>query len=154
MTDESHLHIVDSRSTRRKFDLKVQKLEKQKLAAERRRQTPKQLMKPSELPKIEIPNYIERGPSDILRYFSNMLKKRILMSPVLYTVALEYKPHLRTLWLLYCLSHLGSKGKKFNHARVCYFWDEFFFFSWAKKRSSFLKSKRFKKALVENVKKF
>ena len=74
MTDESHLHIVDSRSTRRKFDLKVQKLEKQRLAAERRRQTPKQLMKPSELPKIEIPNYIERGPSDILRYFSNMLK--------------------------------------------------------------------------------
>ena len=88
MTDESHLHIVDSRSTRRKFDLKVQKLEKQRLAAERRRQTPKQLMKPSELPKIEIPNYIERGPSDILRYFSNMLKKRILMSQVLYTVAL------------------------------------------------------------------
>jgi len=75
VTDESHLHIVDSRSTRRKFDLKVQKLEKQRLAAERRRQTPKQLMKPSELPKIEVPNYIERGPSDILRAIGGCLKR-------------------------------------------------------------------------------
>lgn len=75
VTDESHLHIVDSRSTRRKFDLKVQKLEKQRLAAERRRQTPKQLMKPSELPKIELPNYIERGPSDILRAIGGCLKR-------------------------------------------------------------------------------
>ena len=68
VTDESHLHVVDGRSTRRKFELKIQKLERQRLAAERRRQSPKQVMKPSDLPKIELPNYIERGPSEILRY--------------------------------------------------------------------------------------
>ena len=65
--DESHLHIVDGRSTRRKFDLKIQKLEKQRLAAERRLQFPTKIKKPSELPEIQVPNFIERGPSDILR---------------------------------------------------------------------------------------
>ena len=49
------------------YELKIQKLERQRLAAERRRQSPKQVMKPSDLPKIELPNYIERGPSEILR---------------------------------------------------------------------------------------
>lgn len=67
VTDESHLHIVDGRSTRRKFDLKLQKLELQRIAMERRRQSPKQMIKPSELKPIELPKYIERGPSDILR---------------------------------------------------------------------------------------
>ena len=75
MTDETHLHIVDMRSTRRKFELKVKKLEKQRLASERRRLTPKQVVKPSELPEIELPNYIERGPSDVLRAISGSLKR-------------------------------------------------------------------------------
>ena len=67
VTDETHMHLVDGRSTRRKFDLKIQKLEKQRLAAERRLQFPTEIKRPSELPEIQVPDFIERGPSDILR---------------------------------------------------------------------------------------
>lgn len=65
--DETHLHVVDSRSTRRKFDMKLEKMEKEKINIEHRRQNPNSAIKPSELKPINIPQFIDRGPSDILR---------------------------------------------------------------------------------------
>ena len=65
--DETHLHVMDGRSTRRKFEIKLDKLEKKQIALERRRQFPKAQIKLSSLEPIEVPRFIERGPSDILR---------------------------------------------------------------------------------------
>ena len=68
LTDASHLHLVNSRSSKRKFDLKLEKLEKDRQAAERRKQSPSKMLNPSELKPIELPTFIERGPSDVLRF--------------------------------------------------------------------------------------
>lgn len=67
VTDTSHLHVIDLRTTRRKFELKLQKLEAQKMASERRKHAPNQAIKPADLPSIQIPTHIKRGPSDVLR---------------------------------------------------------------------------------------
>ena len=74
LTDASHLHLVNSRSSKRKFDLKLEKLEKDRQAAERRKQSPSKMLNPSELKPIELPNFIERGPTDVLRF---VLKTRL-----------------------------------------------------------------------------
>ena len=68
LTDASHLHLVNSRSSKRKFDLKLEKLEKDRQAAERRKQSPTKMLNPSELKPIELPTFIERGPTDVLRF--------------------------------------------------------------------------------------
>ena len=67
-TDNTHLHLVDSQSTKRKFHLKLKKMAKDQKAVERRLNHPKKVLKPWELPEVELPEYVERGPSDILRY--------------------------------------------------------------------------------------
>ena len=67
VTDNSHLHIIDGQSTKRKFELKLEKLERNRLALERRKHMTKAIPKPSELPPLNLPRFIERGPSDILR---------------------------------------------------------------------------------------
>lgn len=66
-TDSTHLHLVDGRSTRRKFEMKLEKLEKDRVAADRLRHSPKLPLNPSQLKPIELPLHVERGPSDVLR---------------------------------------------------------------------------------------
>ena len=67
LTDASHLHLVDSRNSKRKFLLKLEKQEKDRLAEEKRRHSTTPMLNPSELQPIELPIYIEREPSDVLR---------------------------------------------------------------------------------------
>ena len=62
--DSTHMHFVDSRSPKRKFLLK---LEKQEKASEERRNVKPQRLNPSQLKPIELPTFIERGPTDVLR---------------------------------------------------------------------------------------
>lgn len=65
--DESHLHIVDSQNTKRKFLLKLEKQEKDRIAVDKRRNMSKTVAKPTELKPIKLPKFVERGPSDVLR---------------------------------------------------------------------------------------
>ena len=69
--DSTHMHFVDSRSPKRKFLIK---LEKQAEASEKRRNVKPQRLNPSQLKPIELPTFIERGPTDVLRYFIQILK--------------------------------------------------------------------------------
>ena len=70
LVEYSHLHEVDSQSSKRKFLLKLDKIEREKVAAENSRNASKTAVKlnPNDLDPIKVPTYIERGPSDILRY--------------------------------------------------------------------------------------
>ena len=75
VTDKSHLHIVDGRSTRRKFEMKLDKLERNKLAVEQRQGSKNFKPKPSELPPLELPTHIERGPSAVLKTIASTLQR-------------------------------------------------------------------------------
>jgi len=70
--DSTHMHFVDSRSPKRKFLIK---LEKQAEASEKRRNVKPQRLNPSQLKPIELPTFIERGPTDVLRAMTLTLKK-------------------------------------------------------------------------------
>ncbi len=68
VVEKSHLHEVDAQSPKRKFLLKLDKLERDKIAAEKRRNaSTKTRLNPNDLEPIELPKFIERGPSDVLR---------------------------------------------------------------------------------------
>ena len=70
-TDQSHLHIKEAESHKRKFLLKLaareKKLNERAKAKEEGQEVASAAQGPEEVEDIQVPEYIERGPADMLR---------------------------------------------------------------------------------------
>lgn len=81
----SHLHSWEAQSAKRKFQLKLEQRDKEQAVQSQRLHIQSNLHHPSKLEPIKLPEYVERGPTDILRALSSAVKRD-------YTAA-DYKYH-------------------------------------------------------------